>query len=203
MWRLSCFPLRNRLPLPAYIFGGTYVDPSRDRRVHCPSYQTFHVSSLLFRTTLRHLSCPLCTTARDKHDWSRLSLPPRLARPPRCKRPHTAPVTWCILFLWPLPYSIFSGVSTKWEAGRNEKRCAFECMGIHEVALQPRSNTKTARNRKTRHTAQRSTRVATTGETFAPAAKAVQPRTNLAATTPSPSLLCINAFLLAVILCNV
>jgi hypothetical protein len=44
--------------------------------------------------------------------------------------------------------------------------------------------------------------VATTGETLAPAAKAVEPRTNLAAATPSPSPLC-DAFLVTVILCNV
>ncbi|KAI0289773.1 hypothetical protein BC826DRAFT_593210 [Russula brevipes] len=69
----------------------------------------------------------------------------------------------------------------------------------------PRRATQIHNKRKTCPAAQRSTRVERGRQhrrTLAPPAKAVEPRTNLAAATPSLCLLC-DAFLLTVILCNV
>jgi hypothetical protein len=69
------------------------------------------------------------------------------------------------------------------EVACNKEMRAFERLGLHEVTLQPRSNRKAegAAKRATSCSAPSTSRgVVTAGKTLAPAAKAVEPRTNLA-----------------------
>ncbi|KAI0299189.1 hypothetical protein BC826DRAFT_62808 [Russula brevipes] len=60
----------------------------------------------------------------------------------------------------------------KWEAGHNQNACAFERVGIHDVALQPRGNRTTMQRHAKRASPcdapSTSTAVATAGETLAP-----------------------------------